>query len=317
MLSVKIVAVVGAGLMGYALAAVHALGGLEVRLFDNNPEQLQKSKPRIAQVLDTLVESASISSSEAQTALARIMYVQDLESALENADLIVEAVTERTEIKTSVFTDIDRLAPPGAIIASNTSYLDIFSLVPPARQQNTLIAHWYTPPYIIDLVDVVPGPATDPSVIQFMASLYRGMGKFPLVFKKFIPGYIANRLQSAVNLEAFYLLENTDVTHTDIDDSIRHGLALRLCLMGQMKKADFTGLEMVRNALASKAYQPPTATGRSKVVDDLISQGRKGVLSGAGFYDYGGTPAEVLIRNRDKELLALKRALVDIKKDSV
>lgn len=316
-MKVRKVAVVGAGLMGYALAAVHALGGLEVRLFDNNPEQLQKSKPRIAQVLDTLVESASISSLEAQTALARITYVQDLESALENADLIIEAVTERPEIKTSVFTDIDRLASPDAIIASNTSYLDIFALVPAARQQNTLIAHWYTPPYIIDLVDVVPGPATDPSVIEFMASLYRGMGKFPLVFKKFIPGYIANRLQSAVNLEAFYLLENTDVTHTDIDDSIRHGLALRLCLMGQMKKADFTGLEMVRNALASRAYQPPAATGRSKVVDDLISQGRKGVLSGAGFYDYGDTPAERLIRNRDKELLALKRALVDIKKDSV
>lgn len=306
---VQTVAVVGAGLMGHALAVVHAIGGLRVNLYDQNPQQLQRSKGLVAEILSTLQSADELDSDAAKQALQRIVWAGDLAAALDAADLVVEAVTERPQIKQQVYEDIDRLAPERAIIASNTSYLDIFPFIAARRQPYAVIAHWYTPPYIVDLVDVVPGPETLPEIMQTIAQLYRRMGKHPVVFERFIAGYIANRLQSALNLEALRLIEEYGLSHADIDDSIRHGLALRLCTLGQMRKADFTGLEMVRNGLASKAYQPPPATGRSGVLDALIAKGRTGIFSGAGFYDYGDTPAAELLRQRDVDLLKLKKTM--------
>jgi 3-hydroxybutyryl-CoA dehydrogenase len=305
--------IIGAGLMGHALAAVHAIGGMSVRLFDNNQSQLEKSQYLVRKIFQTLASENLLSRTAQDDAYARIEFTSDLPNALKTADLILEVVTEKPEIKRIVYEEIDRYAPEESIIASNTSYLNIFPYVAPRRQAYTLIAHWYTPPYLIDLVDIVPGPGTKPEIIQQMASRYRAMGKYPIVFHKFIPGYIANRLQSALNLEAFHLLEE-GFTAEDIDASIQHGLALRLCLMGQLRKADFTGLEMVRNGLASRAYAPPEATGKSVVLDRLIENGRKGIFYGKGFYDYGQTPADALLEERDAEIIALKKSLFQIKK---
>ena len=312
-LSIQSVTIVGAGLMGHALAAVHAIGGMSIHLFDNNAAQLKKSEILLSTIFDSLEKGGVLTNEHRNQAQKRIYFLADLPSALEGADLILEVVPEKPDIKRQVYEEIDQYARPDAVIASNTSYLNIFPFVAPRRQKNCLIAHWYTPPYIIDLVDIVPGPETDPEITQSMAMLYRKIGKQPIVFSKFIPGYIANRLQSALNLEAFHLLEE-GFSPEDIDSSIQHGLALRLCLLGQLKKADFTGLEMVRNGLASRAYSPPVATGKSIVLDNLIRQGRKGIFSGKGFYDYKDAPVETLLEERDAELIALKRALFQIKK---
>ena len=308
--------IIGAGLMGHALAAVHTIGGLSVRLFDNNPDQLKQSERLIKKIFQTLAAGNLLDKEQQRAALDRISLSADLPSALSGSDLVLEVVTEKPDIKRAVYEQIDRHAPEHAVIASNTSYLDVFPFVAPRRQPYSLIAHWYTPPYLIDLVDIVPGPETQPEIIERMTALYQSMGKHPIVFHKFIPGYIANRLQSAINLEAFHLLEE-GFSADDIDASIQHGLALRLCLMGQLRKADFTGLEMVRNGLASRAYTPPIATGKSAVLDGLIDQGRKGIFSGKGFYDYGNSPAEALLEARDAEIIALKRALFQIKKWSM
>jgi 3-hydroxybutyryl-CoA dehydrogenase len=312
-LSMQSVTIVGAGLMGHALAAVHAIGGMSVQLFDNDPAQLKKSEILLSKIFNSLKEGGVLTDQDRDQAQERIAFAVDLPSALESADLILEVVPEKPGIKRQVYEEIDRFARLDAVIASNTSYLNIFPFVAPRRQKTCLIAHWYTPPYIIDLVDIVPGPETDSKIIHAMASLYKKMGKQPIVFSKFIPGYIANRLQSALNLEAFHLLEE-GFSPEDIDSSIQHGLALRLCLLGQLKKADFTGLEMVRNGLASRAYSPPEATGKSIILDKLIEQGRKGIFSGKGFYDYNNTPVETLLEERDAELIALKLALFKIKK---
>lgn len=307
------VAVIGAGLMGHALAAVHAIGGLATKLYDSDPTRLANARSLIGQIMDTLVLAQSLTQDDASKAIDRISYCNSLENTLEGVDLIVEAVTEKPEVKKQVYKDISRFASPACVIASNTSYLDIFPFIPAERQRFSIIAHWYTPPYIVDLVDVVPGPQTDPAIVQRVAALYKSMGKHPIIFKKFIAGYIANRLQTALNLEVFRLLEEQQVSAADIDDSIRHGLALRLCLLGQLQKADFTGLEMVRNGLASKAYEPPVATGKSPVLDGLIAQGKTGIFSGEGFYDYKDTPAETLLKRRDLDLLTLKHSLHSLK----
>ncbi len=314
MRELKSVGILGAGTMGHALALVHAAGGLDVRITDNNPASLDRAPALIASALDTLVAAGAFTEADRQGVLDRITTVASLAGTVTGADLIVEAVVENVDVKRAVYAEVDDAADADAIIASNTSHLDIFPLVPDRRQPMTLIAHWYTPPYICDLVDLAPGPQTKPEVIEQMRALYAGMGKEPIVFKTMIEGYVANRLQAALHLEVFHLLDEGLVTADDIDRSIRHGLALRFATLGVLRKADFTGLDMMRRAVANKTYHPPEVTGSSPTLEKLIADGRGGVMAGAGFFDYGGRPAEELFRERDVELIELKRALEAIER---
>ena len=310
-MAIETVAVIGAGTMGHALALVHALGGCRVALHDNAAQVLAHAPELIGAALATLQEAETLTRAKAEAAVARITPVDTLEEALATADLVVEAVVEKPEIKTLVFAAIDRHARPGAILASNTSYLDVFPLIPDARQARAAVAHWYTPPYIVDLVDLAPGPQTDPAVIEALRALYTGFGKMPVVFDHLVPGYIANRLQAALNLECLRMIDAGWATAQDIDRSIRHGLVDRLAVLGHMKKMDYTGLEMVRNGIAGRSYHPPENTGETPALDRLIAAGRIGVRAGAGFYDYGDRPAEELFHDRDLRLLRLKAQLQD------
>ena len=308
------VAIVGAGLMGHALGLVHALGGCQMRLQDADGATRERAPELIETALATLVEGDAIDATAAAAAVSQVATFADIATTVEDADLVVEAVTENRDIKRIVYAEIDAAAPADAIIASNTSHLDVFPLIPAERQARCLITHWYTPPYIVDLVDLAPGPETTPDVMETMRALYAGMGKHPIVFESFVSGYVANRLQAAMNLEIFRLLDEGQVTAQDIDGSIRHGLALRLASMGQLEKADYTGLEMMQRALANRTYVPPEPTGASKTLDALVKAGRTGVMAGAGFYDYGDASPAELFRRRDVKLLRLKKALEDIEK---
>jgi 3-hydroxybutyryl-CoA dehydrogenase len=302
------VAVLGAGTMGHALALVHALTGARVRLFDVRPEVVDRAFQLIDAALATLREAGEVEADAAEAARARITPAATLEAALARAELVVETVVEDPEVKRAVFEAVARAAPAGAIVTSNTSYLDVFPLMPEALGPRAAIAHWYTPPYILDLVDLVPGPATEPALLDRLEAFYRAIGKRPVRFARMIRGYVANRLQAAMSAEIFRLLDEEGIAPEVIDESIRHGLGLRLLLLGQLRKADYTGLELVAKALANRSYDPPPSRARSSTLDRLLAEGRTGVLAGRGFFDYGNRPAEELFRERDRALLALKRA---------
>ncbi len=303
------VAVIGAGTMGHALALVHALGGHPVRLHDNDPAALARAPGLMQAALATIAEAGEAPPGWSVERLSdAVRIVPDLAAAVAGAGLVVEAVAEDVEVKRLVFAAIDRAAPEDAILASNTSMLDIFPLVPPRRAGRTLIAHWYTPPYLIDLVDVVAGPGTEPAVVETVRALYAGFGKHPIVLRRFVPGFIANRIQGAIALEVNALLDAGVASAADIDQSIRHGLALRMALMGHLMKADFTGLALSRKILGNRSYSPPEATGHCATLERLVDAGRTGVDAGAGYYDYGGRSAADLFKERDRKLFALKRA---------
>jgi len=304
------VSILGAGLMGHALALVYALGGHEVRLTDNDPATLARSGPLMEKALATLRDAGEVEAGWTNDRLhAAVTRVATLADVLKGAELIVEAVYEDPETKRALYAEVDALAPMEAIIASNTSRLDIFPLVPERRQARTLIAHWYTPPYLVDLCDVVGSERTDPAVVETVRDVVAAMGKAPVVMKRFIPGYIANNIQAAIGLEVNRLLDEGYATPADIDAAIIHGLALRIPVVGVMAKADFTGLVLMQSELTNRSYQPPPVRGFSTTLDRLIAAGRTGVISGKGYFDWGGRSAEELLGERDRKLLALKRAL--------
>ncbi|HEX8167866.1 MAG TPA: 3-hydroxyacyl-CoA dehydrogenase family protein [Beijerinckiaceae bacterium] len=307
------IAVLGAGIMGHGIALAFALGGHAVRLTDSRPETLRKAPELMASALDTLREAGEVEGSwTAQRLGQAVRGCQTLEETVRGAEVVIEAITELPEAKRTLFREIDPLLGDDTILASNTSYLDVFPLIPASRQRQALIAHWYTPPYLVDLVDIVPGPRTDPAFVERMRDLVVGLGQVPIVLKKFISGYIANRIQSAITLEVFKLLDEGYATAREIDDAIIHGLSLRIPILGHLAKADFTGIELVRNALANRTYEPPAPQGRSEAVDRLVQEGRTGVMAGKGFFDWGGRAPADLFRDRDRRLLKLKKALREI-----
>lgn len=310
------VTLIGAGLLGHALALVHAAGGHQVKMQDISEKQLEIGVGLIDSALGTMVDAGAVDVAEKAAIIGRITPVPKLADAVAGADLIVEAVVENVPVKTQVYAEIDAAAPADAILASNTSNLDVFPLIPPARQKRCLIAHWYTPPYIIDLVDLAPGPETDIAVMDQMEALYNGMGKKPVRFDKFINGYVANRLQAAMGLEITRLLDEGWASAQAIDDSIKYGLANRMALMGALMKADFTGLDMMQRGMANMTYDPPTPKPSSPTLDKLIEEGRGGVMAGAGYFDYGGMSPEELFRNRDIGLLKLKAQVEKIEDET-
>lgn len=304
------ISVVGAGLMGHALALVFAIGGHQVRLTDNNPETLERAPGLMATALATLTEAGEVDASKDRQWLSTaVRCVPSLADTVKGAAVVVEAVAERPDVKRAVYGQLETLMDPGAILASNTSNLDIFPLVPPGLVKRTIIAHWYTPPYLCDLVDLCPGPETDPAAVTTMRDIVAAMGKAPVVFKQMVQGYVANRLQAAMQLEVYRLLDEGLVTPKDIDDSVLHGLALRIPILGIMAKADFTGLLLMQQGMKNRSYTPPEPRDRSETLDALIEAGRTGVMSGKGYFDWGDSSPGELFRERDRKLLALKQAL--------
>jgi 3-hydroxybutyryl-CoA dehydrogenase len=304
------VAVVGAGLMGHALALVYALGGHNVRLTDSNAETLERAPGLMATALATLAEAGEVDASWDRQRLSNsVRCIPSLADTVAGAKLVVEAIVERPDTKRALYNQLETLMDAGAILASNTSNLDIFPLLPDGLQQRTIIAHWYTPPYLCDLVDLCPGPHTDPAAVATVRDMVAAMGKAPVVFKQMVQGYIANRLQAAMQLEVYRLLDEGLVTPKDIDDSVIHGLALRIPILGIMAKADFTGLLLMQQGMKNRSYTPPVPRDRSETLDELIAAGRTGVMSGKGYFDWGNRSPEELFRERDRKLLALKQAL--------
>ena len=260
--------------------------------------------------LTTLREAREVDASwTGEKLAAAVRCCETLAEAVLDTQLLIEAIVEEPEAKRRLFAEIDAIAGAETILASNTSQLDVFPLIPIRRQRRSLIVHWYTPPYLVDLVDIVFGPETDPSVVEQVRDTVVAMGKVPVVLRRFLPGYIANRIQAAITLEVLRLLDEGYATPRDIDDAIIHGLALRLPILGHLAKADFTGLHLSRQMLANKMYQPPPVRGRSDTLDRLVEHGHVGVASGCGYFDWGNRDPSELFRERDRRLLALKRAL--------
>jgi len=306
------IAVVGAGLMGHSLAITFAMGGHDVTLHDVYPSAIASARSLIASSLDVL-EEAGLCTPERKTNILEhsITFTNNLEH-VSASGIIIEAVPESTEVKRELFSRLHQFLPPETLIASNTSFMNIFELIPAERRKNTVIAHWYSPPHIIDLIEIVAGPETSPNTVSVVKALLESIGKKPIVLTKFLSGFIANRLQAALNLEVYSLLDSGYATAEEIDAAVIHGLALRMPLLGHLKKADFAGLLLVQRTLANRTYDPPVVRGRSEVLDDLVSRGRTGVMSGGGFYDYSGRTPEEWFRDRDRKLLALKRFLHEL-----
>lgn len=300
---IRKVAVIGAGTMGPGLALVFARGGYPVALCDKRPEALETALSVIRTALSLFEEKGLIPSGGAEDVAGRIEPVPELEKAAGNADLVIECIVENREAKRSLFAQLDRICPDCAIIASNTSFLNIFELVPERRLPRTVIAHWFAPPHIIPLVEVVKDEKTEREVIDRVMELLRKVDRVPILMEKFIDGFCINRLQRILGREIFFLLDNGYITPEMLDIAVKASIVPRSLVLGFVQRYDFTGLDLSWQNLQNPHYPEPPIDNAPKSLAERVGRGELGVKTGKGFFDYSCRKMEDVLRERDEKLL--------------
>lgn len=301
-MNIKKIVVLGAGTMGPGIAQILTMAGPDVCLYDIDKTALKKAKSILYTSLKTFAKQEMIKENDIERLYQKITYTTDLQAALKEVDMVVEAIAEKAEIKTVVYKQLDELLPETVIIASNTSFLNIFQLMPKERLPYTIITHWYSPPTIIPLVEVCPNDKTKEGIVDVVCELLKKGGKTPVTMKKFIQGYIVNRIQMCINQELYYLMDNDYCTAQDIDEAVKASFVPRAMVLGLLQRADFAGLHMTANNYRNKSYTMPPAVDMPKTLKEHLDKEETGVAAGKGFYDYIGKDLNELYAKRDEQL---------------
>jgi 3-hydroxyacyl-CoA dehydrogenase len=299
---IKKIAVLGAGTMGPGIAQMFAIGGYTVTMWTRSEETREKAKATLYKSLQTFVEEGLLDASALEPVFARVTFALTVEEAIEGADFIQETIVENKDAKLALYKQLDAAASRDCIIASNTSGLNVFDLVPEGRLNQMVIAHWYAPPQLIPLVEVVKSESAPQDFADVTVELLEKCGKTAVLMKKFIQGYIANRMQMVLNTELFYLLDNGYCTPEDIDKAVKASFIPRAVVLGLCKRADFGGLDMTANNYKNKSYTPPEPVDMPSSLAAHVDAGELGLKSGKGFYDYTGVNKQELLAKRDKQL---------------
>lgn len=294
--------------MGHGIAQSFAQGGFPVALQDISPAALERARSLINSSLQTMTEVGLVKNSEIDAVMGRIKMTTSLEKAAEDVDLAIESITEDKDAKKSIFREMDAVCPSRTLLASNSSFLNIFDFVETSRPDKVLVIHWYSPPQIIPLVDVVRGNATDETNVQLATEVLRKIGKKVVIFNKPLAGYVVSRLQVAFQREVYWLIDNEYLDPQEIDESAIWGLALRMVVLGICQRIDFGGLDISARTTRQSGQSTPVDYQPVKL-NELVKQGALGVKSGKGFYDYQGKSETEFYRERDKRLLTLLKLL--------
>jgi 3-hydroxybutyryl-CoA dehydrogenase len=307
--SIRKVAVLGAGTMGPGMAQTFAQGGYPVCVWSKVPEEHERALRVVRASLETFVQHEMLQQADIESVLKRLTFTTNLEVAVRDADLVVECIVENREIKKGVFDELDALCKEDALLASNTSFLNIFELTPVRRQPHTVIAHWFAPPQILPLVEVVRGPRSTDETVNRMVALLRKVGKKPIVMQKFVPGFAINRILRILGRETFFLLDNGYITADELDLAVKASIAPRMMVLGLVQRYDFTGLDLSARNLENPDFVEPPLDNRPKSLFDLVEKGHFGVKTGKGFFDYSGRKLEDVLRERDDKLLKVLKSL--------
>ena len=310
----KKIAVFGAGTMGAGIAQTYAMQDYEVFLYSRTQKTLDRARQVIEAGVALFAEEGLIEEENARRTAERLHYTTCVEEAAQGAWYVAETIAEREEEKRALYQTLDRLLPDEAILASNTSYLNIFQLVPEGRQERTVIAHWIAPAHIVPLVEVVCGPKTSEETMDRVMQLHTRCGKLPVRMERYVPGFIINRLQSAMTREVLYLLEQGYCTPETLDLAVKASLMPRGLLLGVVQRMDFNGLDVVAHGLENQTYTPAPAPEEDNIIARHYRAGELGVKSGTGFYDYRGRSYQEVLEGRDRQLIQsvrLARAFLD------
>lgn len=307
--------VVGGGTMGHGIALTFAVNGFKTAIVDTSNEKLEEARQKIAANLETLVQFGEVTRTAADQAKALLTYTVKLEDVAPSADFVSEAIFESPEVKRPVYARLDKLCKPDCILSSSTSALNIFDIAQVANPERLIIAHWFNPPHIMPLVEVVKGPRTSDDTVEKVMLLLKQVGKSPALIKQYIPGFIINRLSSALSREASYMITQGWVTAEDIDNAISSTYGLRYPFEGHMQLYDYVGWDVVLNVSRTMTPELCSSTGTNPLASKLVEEGRLGVKVGKGLADYSNVDIAKMQRDRVMNILKMRQAVKALKNE--
>jgi 3-hydroxybutyryl-CoA dehydrogenase len=292
------IAVVGAGLMGHGIAQVFALAGHDVTITDTFTPNLETVKTRISANLRDLGDNPA--------AVERVWPVGDLAMAVRDADYVVEAILEDLPLKQKLFAEVESHVRPDTILSSNTSVMPITKIMQNlTRRERALGTHWWNPPYLVPLVEVIGTEWTSPQAIEWTMALHAAAGKQPAHVKKDVPGFIGNRLQHALWREAVSLVERGICDAETVDTVIKAAFGRRLAVLGPLENADLVGTDLTLAIHKTVLPDIDSRPGPSPYLEQLVADGKLGFKSGEGFRQWSPEQQAAL---RAKVVEHLKKA---------
>lgn len=301
---IRKIAVIGTGMIGPDISLVCAMHGYPVDIVGLSDELIQLGLDRIKGNLDYLVEEEVLSRAMAEQVLGRIKPSTNLEEVVSQADVVFEAIYEDLEAKQALFQDLDRYCQAHTIMASSTSGLsptDISANI--QARDRMLVTHFWNPPFLVPLVEVVVHEHTSQGTIDVMMDFLRALGKNPVMLKKDYLGHIGNRLQHALFREAIHLVEEGVADPEDIDTVVLSSLGPRYSMIGPMEYLDSTGIDL-QVAIHSYLFADlADDKGPQKTIMELYEHGDLGFKSGKGFYDWNIRDPEDMVRRQNKRFI--------------
>ena len=298
------IAVIGAGLMGHGIGQIFAVNGHEVTLVDLNEEILESATVGIRNNLDLMASHDFITPEDIDAALTRVSTTTSTEKGVDGADFVVEAVVENLEVKQNLFKTLDNLCPTSTIIASNTSVMSITEIASKSVQKQRIVGtHFWNPPHLIPLVEVVPGDETASTSVDATYDLLLSVGKHPVKVKKDVPGFVANRLQHALWREAISIVEHGIADAATVDECIKFGFGLRLPALGPMENSDMVGNDLVLAIHDYLLKHLESSPDPSPLLREKMEKGELGFKSGQGFQSWSDEEIKASRKNLQQYLL--------------
>jgi 5-formyl-3-hydroxy-2-methylpyridine 4-carboxylic acid 5-dehydrogenase len=304
------VVIVGAGTMGPGIAATFARHGYATTLSDIDAKQIEKARSGIEFVFGTLHGGAFATEAEVHAARARLTLVQEPAGAIAAADFVLENVAERLELKRLVFADLCAQARDDVILASDTSGIPISALQAGMANPGRIIGmHWSNPPHLIPVIEVIRGGQTAKSTIDTTVAIVESLHMMPGIVERDVPGFVENRILYAIMREALHLLDEGVASPEDIDRIVKWGIGYKLGVIGPLRLLDMAGLDIYTAVAGYLNKDLCNDVGISSTVARKVGEGKLGLKTQGGLFDYTPEEIEQLARERSRLLVASKKAL--------
>ena len=305
---VKRIVIAGAGTMGSSMGETFAKFGYDVTLYDIFPSALEKAGNLIRLNQETEVAEHVVTPEESAALLERIRYSED-KACFEGADLVVEAILEKLDVKHAFWAEISALVPEDAILASNTSGLSITAIAEVVKRPERFGGmHWINPPHLIPLIEVIQGKKTDDETAAAIRDMALAVEKKPVIVQD-APGFALNRIQLAVLRECLHIVEQGIATPEAVDDVMKYGLGMRYACLGPFEVCDLGGLDIFYNIASYLFEDLADEKAPFGMLADRFEKGQYGVKTAAGFYDYAGGKDAEKIKYRDRMFTKISNCL--------
>lgn len=303
-MKIKNVAVLGTGTMGHGIALLCSKAGLNVKLYGRSDASLNRGFTRIKSNLDSLKSQGKMTDAEADGILSRIKGVKTLEEAAKDVELVSESLAEDLKLKQQVFARLDELCPEDVILSSNTSGLSPTAIAKnTTHPQRVVIAHFWNPPQLLPLVEVVPGEKTSKDTMDKTCEFVDIIGKKSVRMEKECPGFIGNRLQLALLREALYIVEQGWAKPEEVDKAMEYGHGRRVAVTGPLCSADLGGLDIFYNVASYLNKELCDSKEASEILKKKVEEGKLGTKTGEGFYKWPESAAKAKKAERESVLL--------------